>query len=82
MTLPKLLAFGVFAASLAALVVVWSLFFTMWLHGETSITLVFNRYGEFWTEFRSTCSPQSACRGSSTRLRRTSATDQRFPDAR
>ena len=51
MTLPELLAFGVFAASLAALLVLWSLFFTMWLHGETGITLVFNRYGEFWTEF-------------------------------
>ena len=43
MTLPKLLAFGVFAASLSMLFVLWSLFFTMWLHGETSITLVFNR---------------------------------------
>ena len=50
MTLPKLLAFGVFAASLSALLVVWSLFFTMWLHGETSITVYANRFGEFWFE--------------------------------
>ena len=51
MTLPKLLAFGVFGASLAALVVVWSLFFTMWLHAETSLTVYANQFGEFWTEF-------------------------------
>ena len=47
MTLPKLLAFGVFAASLSALLILWSLFFTMWLHGETSITIYANQIGEF-----------------------------------
>lgn len=50
MSLPKLVAFGVFVASVTSLVVMWSLFFTMWLHGETSITVYANQFGEFWTE--------------------------------
>lgn len=48
--LPKLVAFGVFVASLASLVTMWSLFFTMWLQGETSITLYADRFGEFGLE--------------------------------
>ena len=47
MSLPKPMAFGVFAASLSALLILWSLFFTMWLHGETSITIYANQIGEF-----------------------------------
>ncbi len=51
MTLPKLIAFGVFVAAVVSLVVMWSLFFTMWLQGERSITLYVDYFGEFAIEF-------------------------------
>lgn len=51
MALPKLIAFGVFTAAITSLVVLWSLFFTMWLQGETSITVHVNHFGEFLIEF-------------------------------
>ena len=49
--IPRLVAAGVLTVAIASMLVMWVLFVEMWIHGETSITLVFNRYGEFWTEF-------------------------------
>lgn len=50
MPLPRLVAFGVFAASICSLVVLWSLFFTMWINGETSITIYADQFSEFAIE--------------------------------
>ena len=51
MTLTRLAAIGVGVAAVTSLVVLWGLFFTMWLAGETSITVYADRFGEFWIEF-------------------------------
>lgn len=48
---PKLVATGVFVASITSLVIVFSLFFSMWLQGQRSITLYADVFGEFWVEF-------------------------------
>lgn len=45
-----LVAIGVFVAAIASLLVGWSVFFTLWLHGETSITIYADQFGEFWIE--------------------------------
>ena len=50
MRLPRLVAFGVFIAAIASLVVMWGLFGTMWVRGETSIRVVANQYHEFVLE--------------------------------
>jgi len=49
--LKKIVSFGVFIASIACLVVMWSLFATMFLQGERQIILYVNHFGEFWIEF-------------------------------
>lgn len=50
-TLPRLVAFAVFVVSLVSLTVLWSIFWTMWIRGETSIVLEANRFREFLPEF-------------------------------
>ena len=41
--IPRLVAAGVLSVAIASMLVMCVLFVEMWLHGETSITLVFNR---------------------------------------
>ena len=48
--LKKIVSFGVFIASIACLVVMWTMFFTMFLHGERKIILYADYFGEFWIE--------------------------------
>ena len=48
--LPALVAFGVLSAAITSLVVLWSLFFTMWLQGEPSIHVTADTFGEFAVE--------------------------------
>ena len=43
----KLVAFGIFLTCLSSLLVIWSMFFTMWLRGETKIIVYVNKFGEF-----------------------------------
>lgn len=50
MRLPRLVAFGVFTAAIASLTVMWGLFGTMWVRGETQITIAANRHNEFLPE--------------------------------
>lgn len=50
MSLTKIVVFGVFAASITSLVVLWSIFFTMWLNGETKMIVYAGRFGEFTLE--------------------------------
>lgn len=51
MNLPRLVAFGVFTAAIASLTVMWGLYGTMWVRGNTQITLEANRHKEFLPEF-------------------------------
>lgn len=51
MSLPKLVAIGVFVAALVSLLVLWGMFFTMWAQGERAITVYANAFGEFAIEF-------------------------------
>jgi len=47
----KMIAFGIFITCLSSLLVLWSMFFTMWLRGETKIIVYANKFGEFSFEF-------------------------------
>jgi len=49
--LTKLVALGVLTVAIASLTVMWGLFGTMWVRGETSILVAANRYNEFLPEF-------------------------------
>ncbi|MUW14529.1 hypothetical protein GJ633_07470 [Halorubrum sp. CBA1125] len=51
MTLTRLVALGVFTAAIASLTVLWGVFGTMWIRGETEILVAANRYNEFLLEF-------------------------------
>jgi hypothetical protein len=50
-TLPRLVAFAVFVVLVVSLTTLWGIFWTMWVRGETSITLEANRFSEFLPEF-------------------------------
>ena len=50
-TLPRLVAFSVFVVALMSLIVLWGIFWTMWVRGETSIVLEAGRFSEFLPEF-------------------------------
>ncbi|RLM60038.1 hypothetical protein [Halorubrum sp. Atlit-26R] len=49
--LTKLVALGAFTVAIASLTVMWGLFGTMWVRGETSILVAASRYDEFLPEF-------------------------------
>ena len=51
MNFTRLVAFGVLNAAIASLAVMWALFGTMWVRGETQLLVEANRYNEFLLEF-------------------------------
>ena len=46
----KLVAIGVLVVCVSSFVVIASLFLSMYVTGETSITIYANQFGEFWIE--------------------------------